>query len=89
MLPMWSASGQEIFYLTQDHSTLFAAAVSTAGGTVQITRRDRLFAAPMVVGRGYPYDVSEDGKRFLVVTSPGATTTPLTLVVDWPSVLKR
>ena len=89
ILPMWSASGQEIFYLTQDHSTLFAAAVSTAGGTVQITRRDRLFAAPMVVGRGYPYDVSEDGKRFLVVTSPGATTTPLTLVVDWPSELKR
>ncbi len=89
ILPMWSASGQEIFYLTQDHSTLFAVSVSTQGGAVQITRRDRLFSAPMVVGRGYPYDVSEDGKRFLVVTSPGATTTPLTLIVDWPSELKR
>ena len=37
----------------------------------------------MVTGRGYPYDVSADGKRFLVVASSGETTTALTLVVDW------
>jgi hypothetical protein len=86
---MWSASGQEIFYLTQDHSTLCAAAVSTRGSTLHVSRRERVLSAPMVAGRGYPYDVSKDGERFLVVTSPGATTTPLTLIVDWPSELKR
>ena len=37
----------------------------------------RLFSIPMVAGRGYPYDVSREGQRFLVVVSSGVATTPL------------
>jgi hypothetical protein len=77
---MWSANGQEIFYLSQDHSTLFAAAVATQGGTLRVSRRDRLFRAPRVAGRGYPYDASEDGNRFLVVVSPRPH-----LSLSWPT----
>lgn len=88
ILPKWSATGQEIFYLSQDHSTLFSAAVRTHGAAFRVSSVQRLFSAPMVAGRGYPYDVSRNGSRFLVVVSSGVTT-PLTLVVDWPSELKR
>ena len=89
LLPKWSSNGREIFYLTPDHTTLFAAAVSAQGESIHVLSVDRLFSATMVAGRGYPYDVSPDGERFLVVASSGATTTPLTLVVDWPSELNR
>jgi serine/threonine protein kinase len=89
ILPRWSRDGKEIFYLTHDHSTLFAAGVATEGDTLQVKGRERLFSNPFVAGRGYPYDVSPDKNRFLIVTSPGATSTPLTFVVDWPSLLKR
>jgi len=43
----------------------------------------------MVAGRGFPYDVTKDGQRFLAITSHGATSTPLTLVTDWPAEFNR
>jgi Tol biopolymer transport system component len=82
MLPRWSHDGREIFYLKQDHSTMFAAAVGQEAGSIRVLRRDRLFTVPMLLGRGWPYDVSRDG-RFLAIASSGSTTAPLTLVVDW------
>jgi Tol biopolymer transport system component len=82
MLPRWSRDGREIFYLKQDHSTMFAAAVGEDAGSIRVLRRDRLFTVPMLVGRGWPYDVSRDG-RFLAIATSGSTTAPLTLVVDW------
>ena len=35
-------------------------------------------------GSGYPYDVSADGARFLINTTPEETaSTPLTVVLNW------
>ena len=89
ILPKWSADGREIFYLTQDHSTMFVATVGEEVSRFRVTSVQRLFSMQMVAGRGYPYDVSPDGKRFLVVAASGSTTTPLTLVVNWPSEVRR
>jgi Tol biopolymer transport system component len=89
ILPRWSAKGDEIFYLSQDHSALSVAAVSGKVNGFRVTSTQRLFTASMVAGRGFPYDVSNDGQRFLVIASSNATKTPLTLVVDWPSELNR
>ncbi len=88
MLPKWSRDGREIFYLKPDHATMFAVPVSEEGGTFQSSRPNRLFSTQMLFGRGWPYDVAPDG-RFLVVASSGSTTTPLTLVVDWPAEVRR
>jgi Tol biopolymer transport system component len=88
MLPKWSHDGREIFYLKPDHATLYAVPVSDAGGVFRPSRPNRLFSTQMLYGRGYPYDVSSDG-RFLAVASSGSTTTPLALVVDWPSAIGK
>jgi eukaryotic-like serine/threonine-protein kinase len=89
ILPRWSADGREVFYLDQDHSNLFAAAVSAEGATFRVSDAQRLFSRQMVAGRGYPYDVTADGRRFLVVASSGAAPSPLTLVLNWDADLKR
>ena len=89
ILPRWSADGRELFYLSQDHSTLFAAAVSAEGATFRVSDVQQLFSRQMVAGRGYPYDVTADGRRFLVVASSGAATSPLTLVLNWDADLRR
>jgi len=40
---------------------------------------------------GFPYDVSEDGKRLLINTALQQTTstTPITLVQNWTAGLKK
>jgi Tol biopolymer transport system component len=87
-LPRWSRDGREIFYMTQDHATMYAVRINEDGGTLRPSRPERLFTTQMQVGRGYPYDVAPDG-RFLAVVASGSTNAPLTLVVDWPSDLRR
>ena len=89
ILPRWSVRGDEIYYVSQDHSVVFAAAVGEESGRFQVSSVKRLFSAQMISGRGYPYDVSRDGKRFLVVASAGLTTSPLTLVIDWSAEVRR
>ena len=89
ILPRWSADGRELFYLSQDHSTLFAASVSAEGATFRVSDVQPLFSRQMVAGRGYPYDVTADGRRFLVVASTGAAASPLTLVLNWDADLRR
>ena len=84
MLPKWSRDGHEIYYLKPDHATMFAVSVSEEGGALHPSRPNRLFSTQMLYGRGWPYDVAPDG-RFLIVASSGSTSTPLTLVVDWPA----
>jgi hypothetical protein len=49
----------------------------------------RPIVGPLFGGRGYSYDVSADGKRFLVlVTSERRAAQPLTLVQNWLVALK-
>jgi hypothetical protein len=61
------------------------------------TRRDRieigevkaLFDLPKV-GPRFTFDVSPDGQRIIAVTrKDDAGTAPLTLVVNWPALLKK
>jgi hypothetical protein len=48
---------------------------------------------PTTFGADIPYDVTPDGQRFLIsaslAQSPAPTTTPVTVILNWPSVLKR
>jgi len=42
-------------------------AVGEENGRFRVSNVKRLFTVQIVAGRGYPYDVSRDGQRFLVV----------------------
>jgi serine/threonine protein kinase len=85
--PRWRADGKEIFYAGID-GMLMAAEVSVkhAGIEVGVVRSLGISVASGV----YPYDVSADGKRFLVaVPREQKSAAPLTLVQNWTSLLKK
>ncbi len=87
--PVWRRDGKELFYLSLDNK-LMSAEVSEQGATLVIGKVAQLFQANPVSTTGWPYDVSADGRRFLIATeSAQETNEPLTLVVNWPAVLKK
>ncbi len=92
--PRWSRDGKELFYFAPDN-TLMAVDVSTSGGTFQPGVPKPLFRAAVLGGTGggptqaWRWDISPDGKRFLINTSlEEATASPVTVVVNWQSALK-
>ena len=49
-----------------------------------------LFDAHMVHVLGFEYDVTADGKRFLITTTgSGAASPPLTVVTNWQAGVKK
>jgi hypothetical protein len=72
-----------------------AAAINGVGTAFQVGQVQRLFEIqprPTVFAySGYAYDVSADGQRFLVNTmfEEPPSSEPITLLVNWPALLKR
>jgi len=88
--PRWRGDGKELFYLAPDH-TLMTVDVTT-GPVFQSATPHTLFPTPAISGNTLPYqyDVTRDGKRFVVLTpSPGAVSIPATVVLNWEAALKR
>jgi serine/threonine protein kinase len=89
--PRWRRDGKELFYLASD-GILTAVAVNTSetfdSGTPQ-----RLFQTRVpFLGSVYrsQYEVIGDGQRFLVNTLvDGAGSSPITIVMNWTSALKK
>jgi len=79
----WRRDGKELFYLAPDN-TLMAAAVDGENATFQVRAVRPLFNAPLDLDENlYPYDVSPDGQRFLMVTLAESSSTPITVVTNW------
>jgi serine/threonine protein kinase len=92
--PRWSRDGKELFYFAPD-STLMDVSVTTTGGTFQPGAPKPLFRAAILGGTGgapgvaWRWDITPDGKRFLMNTSlEEATAAPVTVVLNWQSALK-
>ena len=90
--PRWRADGKELFYVARN-GMLMAAAVNGAGADFDVNGATPLFELHPGTGGGflgYPYDVSADGKHFLVKTIVEATALPpITLVVNWAAGLHK
>jgi hypothetical protein len=87
--PHWRADGKELFYIAPDR-TLMAVDVN-AGTTFETSAPKRLFAT-LVNNYTAPnrYVVTADGQRFLINSPVGETNqTPITVVLNWTSGLKR
>jgi serine/threonine protein kinase len=84
--PRWRSDGTEIFFIDAEN-TLNSAQVRSRGsdfvvGTVQPLFPVRL--RPQVRQDAFPYDVSQDGQRFLVnLFVEETTSTAITLMVNW------
>jgi eukaryotic-like serine/threonine-protein kinase len=92
--PRWSRDGTELFYFAPD-STLMEVSVTTTGGKFQPGVPKPLFRASILGGTGggpgvaWRWDISGDGKRFLMDTAlEEATASPVTVVLNWQSAVK-
>ena len=88
--PRWRRDGKAIFYWASDH-TFMEALLETSGATLQVIATRPLFKAsmPLDPAGSVTYDVSPDGKRFIVNTSKTAEDQPLTIVTNWTAELKH
>jgi serine/threonine-protein kinase len=92
MMPSWSKNGRELFYLSAPAAALMAVPVQTTP-TFSPGNAVKLFDGQLFVAvTGRPYDVTADGKRFLMIKSTntvsGATPTSITVVLNWTEELK-
>jgi hypothetical protein len=86
--PQWGPEGRELFYVSPEFQLMVVDLKATANGLEPAVPRE-LFRLP-AVDLGYsPYDVTPDGRRFLVLATPehGASQ-PLTVIVNWPALMK-
>jgi len=80
----WRGDGKEIFYGASNQ--MMAAEVDGRTETFQARKERPLFTLP----EGYSwYDVTPNGKRFVMITRKVPPNTPLTLVVNWPGRLAK
>ncbi len=89
LVPRWRRDGKELFFL-DGSDKLVAVEVSTTGGAVQLGTPHALFQSLGIQRDFGPYDVTADGKRFIINSGnlkEGAE--PMTLVLNWPGELKK
>jgi Tol biopolymer transport system component len=92
--PRWRRDGKELFYLTMN-GTLMAVDIKTSPG-FEAGAPKQLFPSNVAnIGSGsfaFNYDVSADGKRFLVNSYTTTAETPpeasITVVLNWQSGLR-
>jgi Tol biopolymer transport system component len=67
--PVWRGDGRELFYWS--HGVLVSVRIGTrlAGGSPVIGALTKLFRAPYQSGPNTMYDVTPDGKQFVIVLS--------------------
>jgi Tol biopolymer transport system component len=84
--PLWARDGKELYYFASDNM-ITSVSFSAAGGEPK-------FGIPTTLFRAHPrnfdavYQVSKDG-RFLISSAPDESTAPLTLISNWPAMLKK
>lgn len=86
--PQWSPDGREMFYVSPENK-LMAVRLKVGTDSVEASPPQVLFSLPVVDTGFPPYDVAPDGKRFLVRVSPRTAPQPLTVIVNWPALLKK
>ena len=85
--PLWSRDGKEIFYLSAVGGMAMTVPVNT-GRVFQAGIPKPLFKLPPGV---LFWDVTSDGKRFVMAAPASASTAslPFTVVLNWQSALKK
>ena len=80
VIARWRGDGKEIFYFGPGYR-IMAAQVDGAGTIFKAQKEQALFRA--AVAPQVQYDVTPDGKQFVMTTERVNPNTPLTLVVNW------
>ncbi len=87
--PRWRRDGKELFYLSADNR-IMAAEIAEKHDSLEVGSVRTLFQARSTSLIGWMYDATPDGRKFLVVTEKeSGTSEPITLIVNWPALLKK
>jgi serine/threonine protein kinase len=85
----WRRDGREIFFL-DPADKIVAVDVNTSGSAVQLGVPHELFQTVGIQREYGPFDVTADGRKFLLNSGNlKEGTDPLTLVLNWPAELKK
>jgi Tol biopolymer transport system component len=97
--PMWTSDGRTVLYSTMvDESSartfvaetaFMAVDVTTSGSTVRPGSPRRLFMQRHIGGGLNGFAVDPSGQRFLLVVPEQNVLAPITVVVNWPSLLSK
>lgn len=87
--PRWRGDEKEIFFLALD-GTMMVAEV-TLGKELHFTVPRALFPIPLLkTNDRHTYAVTKDGQRFLLpVRDQRQASTPITVVLNWPEMVKK
>jgi eukaryotic-like serine/threonine-protein kinase len=85
--PVWGRDGREIYFIGLD-AHLYAVDVSAKESHFEVGNSHMLFELRNTFALGAPFDVTSDGKRFLVLTQPEQSAAPMMLVLNWNAELK-
>jgi hypothetical protein len=86
--PEWDAEGRELFYVSPENR-LMSVGLKMETNSVEPSAPRTLFTMPAVDDGASPYETTADGRRFLVRAAPGRAGAPLTMFVNWPTVLGK
>src|ERR1700722_8940198 len=87
--PKWRRDGKELFFL-DPQDNMVAVDVNTSGNAVKLGAPHTLFQAVGIQRDFGPYDVTADGKKFLINSGNlKEGIEPVTLVQNWPAELKK
>jgi dipeptidyl aminopeptidase/acylaminoacyl peptidase len=85
--PRWRADGKELFFLGVNRA-MMAVDVNGSGPALQMGTPRQLFTAVTTPIPGW--DATADGNRFvMVVPTQLNAATPITVVLNWPALLKK
>jgi Tol biopolymer transport system component len=91
--PLWSPDGRELFYRSND--SVMAVSVETKP-VFKYGSTETLFRGPYVTlgaNEGHPWDISPDGKKFLMMKQVGLETSggprKINIVLNWFEELKQ
>jgi eukaryotic-like serine/threonine-protein kinase len=86
--PRWRSDGRELFYRSPA-GQLMAVDVKTAAGTFDASKPKSLFELSGQWTGRWRYDVSPDGQRFLVGREDTEGVPAMSLIMNWPELLRH
>jgi len=85
--PVWRHDGKEILFIGLD-AHLYAVDVKAKENKFEVGNSQMLFELRNIFALGSPFDITPDGKRFMVLTQPEGSASPMMLVLNWTAELK-
>jgi Tol biopolymer transport system component len=88
--PHWRGDGKELFLKEQAVAGILAAEVNGSGSGFEVGNVKTLLRASLGIGhQGLTYAPTEDGQRFLAITTGSQSSTPLIVVENWTTAYDR